>query len=851
MSPPPEVDPDRTRTHPGAAAVPAWGAGEPDGFPAPGEALDGDLTVLGPLGAGGMSRVFLARDAALDREVAVKVLAPPGGADRAAWLAQFEVEARATARLSHPGVVTVYRAGRWRDRPYLVLERLRGSPLREAIRGPVPVARALALTRQVVETLGWCHRQGVAHRDLTPGNVWLGAGDRVTLLDLGLASLPGARALLGDAGTPAWTPPERGTARDDGFVVTTVPTVVNGDTTAAPDALSGVCGGDTAGEQVVEFVAPTDGRFRFDLAGTTYDAVLYALDTCTAGVPGGTELGCSDTFGGLLEVLTIDLVAGQTIEVVVDGFGVAAGAWTMTISQLPSSETTCDDGADEDGDGFSDCFDSDCDADPGCIEDCTNGVDDEGDGLVDCLDTGCATDPACAATCPEDTVTSGAPLAGDTTGRPSSVQPGCVSQVGADTTVEFTAPTAGTWGFSTNGSAYDTVLVVLDGCGGAELACDDDSGEGTRSQLSVDLLAGQTVILGVDGSSPIQQGDFVLTAFPVDATETSCTDLVDNELDGLDDCADPECVGDPACVETCAGGVDEDRDGATDCVDSDCSADPTCAPTCPTDTLAGAGSVSGDLLGRPDAETLSCGGFGPSSDATVEFTAVNTGRHRFALDPDATAFDAALGLLDACGGNELDCANGFSLVGDEWLAADLTAGDTVVVVVEAAFGDGGAWTLDVTEVPSVEATCDDGLDDDADGQFDCRDADCAADPICAASCPDDVLSNVLPATDGGTTAGALDENSPTCVGYSTAGDQSWEFTAPAAGTYTFDTVGSTYDTVLYALDGCAGAELACNDDIAPGNLRSEITLNLAAGQTVILIVDGYGVGSGAYTLNAQ
>ena len=72
--------------------------------------------------------------------------------------------------------------------------------------------------------------------------------------------------------------------------------------------------------------------------------------------------------------------------------------------------------------------------------------------------------------------------------------------------------------------------------------------------------------------------------------------------------------------------------------------------------------------------------------------------------------------------------------------------------------------------------------------------------------------------------------------------------AQAAGTYTFDTIGSALDTLIYVLDGdCAGAELACNDDAV--GLASSVTVNLAANQTVIVVLDAYAGSGGDYVLN--
>ena len=100
------------------------------------------------------------------------------------------------------------------------------------------------------------------------------------------------------------------------------------------------------------------------------------------------------------------------------------------------------------------------------------------------------------------------------------------------------------------------------------------------------------------------------------------------------------------------------------------------------------------------------------------------------------------------------------------------------------------------------------------------------------------------------TVGLPNDYSPQTCGFSNSSEYTWEFTAPAAGTYTFDTFGSNFDTVLYAQDGaCGGAEIACNDDT--GGLQSEIVLNLVANQTVIIIVDGYSTGDGDVVLNVQ
>ena len=178
----------------------------------------------------------------------------------------------------------------------------------------------------------------------------------------------------------------------------------------------------------------------------------------------------------------------------------------------------------------------------------------------------------------------------------------------------------------------------------------------------------------------------------------------------------------------------------------------------------------------------------------------------------------------------------------------MDAGQSVVIVVDGFEpADAGDFTLSVTELPTSELSCDDGLDDDLDGLIDCDDPDCALEVRCTPVCPQGSLG-VPPETVYASTVGQLDQQDPGCV-QSNAGDLSWEFTAPADGSYTFDTVGSNFDTVLFALDSCGGTELACNDDTV--GVRSEITVDLLAGETILVVVDGWSTSEGDVVLNTQ
>jgi len=152
---------------------------------APGTRL-GPYEVLGALGAGGMGEVYTARDSRLDRLVAVKILSPALASSSEAR-DRFEREARAISRLSHPHVCALFDVGREGDTLFLVMELLDGETLKTAIgRGPLQMSDVLRIGREIADALAAAAKEGIAHRDLKPGNVMLtGAG--VKLLDFGLA----------------------------------------------------------------------------------------------------------------------------------------------------------------------------------------------------------------------------------------------------------------------------------------------------------------------------------------------------------------------------------------------------------------------------------------------------------------------------------------------------------------------------------------------------------------------------------------------------------------------------------------------------------------------------------------
>ena len=157
----------------------------------------GSLEILRPLGAGGMGEVYLARDADLNRSVAIKVL-PAELTSDPQRVARFEQEARAASALNHPNVCVIHALGRTdHGRRYLAMEHVEGETLRaRLVRGRLPLAEALDIAIQIASALAAAHAAGIVHRDIKPENVMIRRDRLVKVLDFGLAKLtPSGMAL--------------------------------------------------------------------------------------------------------------------------------------------------------------------------------------------------------------------------------------------------------------------------------------------------------------------------------------------------------------------------------------------------------------------------------------------------------------------------------------------------------------------------------------------------------------------------------------------------------------------------------------------------------------------------------
>ena len=153
--------------------------------------LQGRYKIEEPLGVGGSSQVYLARDQALNRDVALKVLDPAAAAD-GNLRRMFVKEARALAQLSHPNIVAVYDVGEVDDSPFIVMEYLAGGSMKQRIEqvGPLKTADAVRIAIEVANGLAFAHSKGIIHADLKPANILFDANDAAKICDFGIARNP-------------------------------------------------------------------------------------------------------------------------------------------------------------------------------------------------------------------------------------------------------------------------------------------------------------------------------------------------------------------------------------------------------------------------------------------------------------------------------------------------------------------------------------------------------------------------------------------------------------------------------------------------------------------------------------
>ncbi len=294
----------------------------------------------------------------------------------------------------------------------------------------------------------------------------------------------------------------------------------------------------------------------------------------------------------------------------------------------------------------------------------------------------------------------------------------------------------------------------------------------------------------------------------LDESSSSTTDESDSGTTMVDPTDGSTTMVDPTDASSSSSGGAEESSSSTGMMVVD---------ECPYGELMSPDLLNASTLGQDSEFTNSCGG-GGAPDVSYTLTAPADGTYFFtATSPDGVV-DPLVAVYDGtCGGPELACNEDIDgTTTAARVSAALTMGQTVTVVLDGFSLAGGAIDL---EVAFFEGTC-----------------------------PDGDVGDLIPVTQMGSTVDGDNTTFGSCGG-TTANDDQWFFTAPQAGIYTVDTLGSDFDTVLYALDGCGGTELTCNDDA--GDMTSRINVTLTAGQEVVFVVDGADLESGNYNLNVE
>ncbi len=180
----------------------------------------GEYEILAELGRGGMATVYLAHDLSLDRQVAIKVMAPALLTGEG-MVERFKREARTAAQLSHPHIIPIFAVRESENLVYFVMKFVEGRSLESIIKelGPLPIPMAQSILQQVGGALAYAHRRGVIHRDVKPGNIMIDADGWAVVTDFGIAKVSEARGLTvsgATIGTPAYMSPEQCAAKDIG-----------------------------------------------------------------------------------------------------------------------------------------------------------------------------------------------------------------------------------------------------------------------------------------------------------------------------------------------------------------------------------------------------------------------------------------------------------------------------------------------------------------------------------------------------------------------------------------------------------------------------------------------------------
>lgn len=461
---------------------------------------------------------------------------------------------------------------------------------------------------------------------------------------------------------------------------------VSGSTRGASDDWTLVCGSPNGGgDRAYVFVPERSGSYRIEVEGS-YDCVVAVFD-------GAREsLACNDDSGSTSHSqIELRLEAGRAYTIVVDGYRGRTGSYSMSVEAVSL------------------------------------------DPLIEL--------PA------SDALALGTRSEGDTTGRPDTRTPPCGSTPGSpDQTWRFVPPEAGRYRFRVD-AEYDGVLAVYAPDTGAPLACNDDHGSNRASELSVQLVAGQSYEVVIDGYQGAT-GAYAVT-------------------------------------------VSQEGDAAGGAI---------------AGTLALNTPIRGDTSQGSPAHAPGCGSATTTLDQTWLFTPPRTGPYQFHLDAE---YDSVLAVYERGSSTPIRCNDDFGSTRQSRLMAVLTAGRTYEVVVDGYSTQTGSYMVTVTELTSSGGG-----------------------------------AITLDRLASGNSAAGQDRRTPSCGSSAGSPEETWTFAVPRTGMYRIH-VDAEYDSVLALYRGAL--QIACNDDHG-GARASRIEYSLNAGETIEIVVDGYHGQQGAYRL---
>ena len=421
---------------------------------------------------------------------------------------------------------------------------------------------------------------------------------------------------------------------------------------------------------------------------------------------------------------------------------------------------------------------------------------------------------ACTVHADATTNINGASITGSTSGSSDQQDPSCATSSAGEHIFRVTPTFSGdlTASVSNPGTNYDAVIHARNACNSqnSEIACDD-----TPGTITFPVVQGQTYFIFVDGYST-NEGNYELT---LTMTEGTCDDSIDNDQDGDTDCADIDCSGVGPCALQCP-------------VVADLTGD------LPTAIVTGSTSGATDYSGATSCNSSNTAGdriyaITPPHDVSVEASMNNGG----------TNFDEVIHVRTNCDelSTEIACDDTPGTVN-----FNATGGTTYYIFADGWSGSEGSYELSIF---LNETDCNDGIDNDLDGNTDCDDVSCGGVGSCPVVCPivADATGNINGPNIFGTTNGANSFAIPGCNTTNTAGDHVYTVTPTSSGmmTVSLDNPGTSYDEILHVRTACddPGTEVDCDD--IPG----EFSFPAAAGQTYYIFVDGWSSSTGSYELS--